>query len=69
MKPLTLKLKKQLRFRLDGSFLSVNNFKNISEFKKFKILYGNKLHNISSNSGVIIGGLIPNLSLINGICS
>ena len=47
MKPLTLKLKKQLRFRLDGSFLSVNNFKNISEFKKFKIVYGNKLHNIS----------------------
>ncbi len=47
MKPLILRLKKQLRFRLDGSFLTINNFKNVSEFKKLKIFYGNKLYDIS----------------------
>ncbi|MED5275085.1 MAG: formylmethanofuran dehydrogenase subunit C [Pseudomonadota bacterium] len=47
MKPLTLRLKKQLRFRLDGSFLTENNFKSVSEFKKLKILYGNKLYNVA----------------------
>ena len=31
MKPLTLRLKKQLRFRLDGSFLTENNFKSVNQ--------------------------------------
>ena len=48
MKPLTIKLKSQIQFRLDASFITTNNIKTSSQFKNLKIIYGNKLHKITN---------------------
>jgi len=42
MKPLILTLKKQVKFRLDASFLTTNKIKNFNEFKSLKIAYGKR---------------------------
>ena len=47
MKPLVLTLKKKIKFRLDASFLTVNNIKNLTHIKNLKISYGKKKYLIT----------------------
>ena len=47
MKPLVLTLKKKIKFRLDASFLTVNNIKNLTHIKNLKISYCKKKYLIT----------------------
>ena len=49
MKPVTIKLKKKLKYRLDMSFLSdISNYKSIKTLLSKKISYGNRMVGITS---------------------